>query len=81
MSQGDFSRQGTIPCIWMTTAEEDNNLRGLTLSIHWDTEATPSVQRPLGDLFGLCRAKAAYFSVDYQLVPEHPDDYGRFHAC
>jgi hypothetical protein len=53
---------GAIRHIWMTTAEKDNNLKGLVLRMYWDGEKTPSVQCPLGDFFGLGHAKATYFT-------------------
>jgi hypothetical protein len=52
---------GSIRHIWVTTPEEDNNLRRLVLRMYWDGEETPSVACPLGDFFGLGHAKANYW--------------------
>jgi len=53
---------GCVRHLWMTTAENDHNLRRLVLRMYWDGEETPSVQCPLGDFFGLGHAKATYFT-------------------
>ena len=57
-----MDQPGCVRHIWMTTGEADNNLRRLVLRMYWDGEATPSVQAPIGDFFGLGHAKAAYFT-------------------
>src|SRR5271166_2241957 len=45
---------GTITHIWFTLATgESYHLKKLVFRIYWDDEATPSVEAPLGDLFGL----------------------------
>jgi hypothetical protein len=63
---GEMSGAGCIKHIWMTTYEDDPNLRvnlrRLVLNMYWDGEVTPSVACPLGDFFGLGHAKPAYFS-------------------
>jgi hypothetical protein len=53
---------GCVRHLWMTTSENDSNLRRLVLRLYWDGEETPSVQCPLGDFFGLGHAKATYFT-------------------
>ncbi|WNQ13898.1 DUF2961 domain-containing protein [Paenibacillus aurantius] len=58
---GQMSGPGIIKHIWLTTKEDNHNLRGLVLRMYWDGEDTPSVQCPLGDFFGLGHGKAAYF--------------------
>lgn len=45
---------GTIIHIWFTLATgESYHLKKLVSRIYWDDEATPSVETPLGDFFGL----------------------------
>jgi len=45
---------GTITHIWFTLASgESLRLKKLVFRIYWDGEATPSVETPLGDFFGL----------------------------
>jgi len=40
--------------IWITIASpDDNHLKQLVLRAYWDEEATPSVETPIGDFFGL----------------------------
>jgi len=58
---GEMKGAGYIKHIWVTTREDDNNLRRLVLRMYWDGEDTPSVLCPLGDFFGLGHAKATYF--------------------
>ncbi len=58
---GEMAGPGAVRHIWMTTGENDNNLRRLILRMYWDGEETPSVLCPIGDFFGLGHAKAAYW--------------------
>jgi len=53
---------GCMRHVWVTTTQDDNNLRRLILRMYWDNEETPSVQCPLGDFFGLGHARGVYFS-------------------
>ncbi len=57
-----MSGPGCIRHVWMTTTEDDNNLRRLVLKMYWDGEVNPSVLSPLGDFFGLGHAKAVYLN-------------------
>ncbi len=58
---GETDGPGCIRHIWMTTTENDNNLRRLVLRMYWDREEMPSVVCPIGDFFGLGHAKATYW--------------------
>jgi len=50
----DESGPGVITHIWFTLASgEMYHLKKLVLRMYWDGEATPSVEAPLGDFFGL----------------------------
>jgi hypothetical protein len=45
---------GLISHIWVTIASDDpHHLKALVLRMYWDGEATPSVEAPIGDFFGL----------------------------
>jgi hypothetical protein len=45
---------GVLTHIWFTIASPDeHHLKQLVLRIYWDGEATPSVETPVGDFFGL----------------------------
>ncbi|MBZ5545485.1 MAG: DUF2961 domain-containing protein [Acidobacteriia bacterium] len=45
---------GTITHIWITlNSPEQYHLKKLVLRMYWDDEATPSVETPIGDFFGL----------------------------
>jgi hypothetical protein len=55
-----------ISHIWITIASDDpHHLKALVLRMHWDGEATPSVETPIGDFFGL--GLGEYYL--YQSVP------------
>jgi hypothetical protein len=50
----DTDGPGTISHIWFTIATTENyHLKKIVLRIFWDGEATPSVETPVGDFFGL----------------------------
>jgi hypothetical protein len=57
----EMNGPGCVRHIWMTTGENDSNLRRLILRFYWDGEDTPSVLCPIGDFFGLGHAKATYW--------------------
>jgi hypothetical protein len=45
---------GTISHIWITiSSPEPQHLKKLVLRMYWDDEASPSVETPIGDFFGL----------------------------
>jgi hypothetical protein len=50
----DEAGPGQISHIWVTIASDDpHHLKALVLRMYWDGEATPSVEAPIGDFFGL----------------------------
>jgi hypothetical protein len=50
----DEAGPGLISHIWVTIASDDpHHLKALVLRMYWDGEATPSVEAPIGDFFGL----------------------------
>ena len=50
----DVDGPGAISHIWFTIADnEAYHLKRIVLRIYWDGEATPSVEAPIGDFFGL----------------------------
>ncbi|RJP20065.1 MAG: DUF2961 domain-containing protein [Candidatus Abyssobacteria bacterium SURF_5] len=54
---------GIIRHIWMTLAcSEDAYLRKIVLKMFWDGEREPSVEVPVGDVFGLGHARTTYFT-------------------
>jgi hypothetical protein len=57
---------GLITHVWFTIASpERSHLKKLVLRMYWDGEATPSVEAPIGDFFGL--GMGDYFT--YQSIP------------
>ena len=50
----DDNGPGLISHFWTTIASDDpHHLKALVLRMYWDSEATPSVETPIGDFFGL----------------------------
>ena len=50
----DVDGPGVISHIWFTINDsEPYHLKRIVLRIYWDGEATPSVETPIGDFFGL----------------------------
>jgi len=50
----DEAGPGVISHVWVTIASDDPaHLKALVLRMYWDGEATPSVETPVGDFFGL----------------------------
>jgi D-arabinan exo alpha-(1,3)/(1,5)-arabinofuranosidase (non-reducing end) len=50
----DAGGPGLVSHIWMTIASPERyHLKKLVLRMYWDDEATPSVEAPVGDFFGL----------------------------
>src|SRR5215469_3267786 len=50
----DVDGPGMFTHIWFTLASSESyHLKKLVLRMYWDKEATPSVETPLGDFFGL----------------------------
>ncbi len=50
----DFAGPGAITHMWFTIATNENyHLKKLVLRAYWDGEATPSIEAPIGDFFGL----------------------------
>ncbi len=53
---------GCVTHIWTTISCRDPfHLRKLVLRMYWDGSASPSVEAPVGDFFGLGHAQRAYF--------------------
>ena len=50
----DDDGPGAISHIWFTFGDRETyHLKRIVLRIYWDGEATPSVEAPVGDFFGL----------------------------
>ena len=57
---------GAITHMWITVASgEPYHLKKLVLRIYWDGEATPSVETPVGDFFGMGLGEY----IEYQSLP------------
>lgn len=63
----DVQGAGVITHIWFTIASDDeHHLKNLVLRAWWDGEATPSVEAPIGDFFGL--GLGEYFVYQSELL-------------
>ena len=62
----DEDGPGQVSHVWFTIADkEPKHLKRIVLRMYWDGEATPSVEAPIGDFFGL--GTGDYFL--YQAIP------------
>ncbi len=60
----DIVGAGSITHLWFTIASDDPlHLRNLALRMYWDSEATPSVDVPVGDFFGMGHAMTRNFAT------------------
>jgi Protein of unknown function (DUF2961) len=68
----DEAGPGVITHVWMTIASgESYHLKKLVLRAYWDGEATPSVEAPVGDFFGLGLGDyVLYQSIPLAVAPE-----------
>jgi len=48
----DIAGPGTIRHLWLTTVGSPRVFRGLVVRAYWEDQAHPSLEAPLGDLFG-----------------------------
>ena len=63
----DTDGPGKISHLWFTIAsDEPYHLKRIVLRIYWDGEATPSVEAPIGDFFGL--GLGDYYSWQSELL-------------
>jgi hypothetical protein len=63
----DTEGPGKISHLWFTIAsDEPYHLKRVVLRIYWDGEATPSVEAPIGDFFGL--GLGDYYSWQSELL-------------
>ena len=53
----DIAGPGTIRHIWMTTARDPVAQRALVIRAWWDDQKHPSIECPIGDLFGFAHGK------------------------
>jgi Protein of unknown function (DUF2961) len=69
----DDAGPGVVTHIWFTIASgEKYHLKKLVLRAYWDGEATPSVETPVGDFFGLGLGQyVLYQSLPLQVAPDN----------
>ncbi|MDP1737054.1 MAG: DUF2961 domain-containing protein [Caulobacter sp.] len=57
----DIAGSGTIRHIWLTTLGSPKVFRGMVIRAWWDDQAHPSIECPLGDLFGFAHGTTPAF--------------------
>ena len=63
----DVDGPGKVSHMWFTIAsDEPYHLKRIVMRIYWDGEATPSVEAPIGDFFGL--GLGDYYSWQSELL-------------
>ena len=63
---GDVRGPGIIKHMWFTIASnEPVHLKKIVLRMYWDGHATPSVEAPIGDFFGLGLAKYFLYASEF----------------
>ena len=63
----DTDGPGKVSHLWFTiSSDEPYHLKRIVLRIYWDGEATPSVEAPIGDFFGL--GLGDYYSWQSELL-------------
>ncbi|MHA1257700.1 MAG: DUF2961 domain-containing protein [Promethearchaeota archaeon] len=76
----DINGAGIIRHIWMTIASPDPlYLRKAVIRMWWDDEPEPSVECPIGDLFGVGHAKSVnYWSLPLSMGPQDGKGFNCF---
>jgi hypothetical protein len=66
---GQVGGPGVIKHIWITIAtDEPDHLKKIVIRMYWDGEATPSVETPIGDFFGLGLGKYFLYESEFLSV-------------
>jgi hypothetical protein len=66
---GQVDGPGIIKHTWITIAtDEPDHLKKIVIRIYWDGEATPSVEAPIGDFFGLGSGKYFLYESEFLSV-------------
>lgn len=67
----DIEGPGMIRHLWITVDDRSPEmLRSYIVRIYWDDSPHPSVEAPLGDLFGVAHGRTAQFMTPYVGMPE-----------
>jgi hypothetical protein len=73
-SLGEIAGAGCVKHLWMTLLSlpaQEAELRKLVLRAWWDGEATPSVEAPIGDFFGIgFGIRRNFVSIPLQMSPQ-----------
>lgn len=66
----DIAGPGMIRHIWVATYNVADLFRGLTVRVYWEGQAHPSIEAPLGDLFGFAHGKSMPYASAVHSVGE-----------
>ncbi len=70
VSLGDIAGPGTVRHIWMTTSEDPRVQRACVIRAYWEGQTHPSIECPIGDLFGFAHGKiSSYQSAVHSCGP------------
>jgi hypothetical protein len=57
----DIAGSGTVRHIWLTGPMAPKALRGVVIRAFWDDQDHPSIEAPVGDLFGFAHGRTPGF--------------------
>lgn len=66
----DIEGPGVIRHVWVATYNVADAFRGLTVRAYWEGQAHPSIEAPLGDLFGFAHGKSTAYASAVHSVGE-----------
>ncbi|MBI1200097.1 MAG: DUF2961 domain-containing protein [Phenylobacterium sp.] len=66
----DIEGPGTIRHIWLTSGQSPKVFRGAVVRAYWDGQEHPSIEAPLGDLFGFAHGRTPPFQSHAHTVGE-----------
>ncbi|MCJ7728502.1 MAG: DUF2961 domain-containing protein [Sedimentisphaerales bacterium] len=67
----DIQGHGVIRHIWVTVSKSAETLQGIVVRVYWDGQEHPSIETPLGALFGIMHGKVgAHQSAVHSVNPE-----------
>jgi hypothetical protein len=70
VQMGDIKGPGTIRHIWITTSQEPAVQRACVIRAYWEGQSQPSIECPIGDLFGFAHGKiTSYQSAIHSCGP------------
>lgn len=66
----DIDGSGVIRHIWLTSGQSPKGFRGVVVRAYWDGQTYPSIEAPLGDLFGFAHGRTPPYESAVHSVGE-----------